>query len=210
MSIERGAISIGILAGGRSRRMGADKALLTVDGETMLERAVTIALGTGLPVAVSGRDAPETWTRPSIPFIHDLVPFTGPLHGIVRLLEHFRSPLLAFGCDMPLMTPEALAWLIEEAGRRSGGEGVAVLDGTGVIQPLFSIYTPAILARSDLAAVERSADPPPSARAVIETGRFERITIPEELEAALRSVDTPADCDLLRGGSASNRSASSI
>jgi hypothetical protein len=85
-----------------------------------------------------------------------------------------------------------------------------VIDGTGEIQPLFSIYTPAILARPDVGSNEGAASDLPSARDVIETGRFERIAIPEDLETALRSVDTPADFELLRGGSASNPSSSSI
>ncbi len=225
MIVDRGLISIGVLAGGRSRRMGIDKAHLVLDGETMLERAVRNALATEQPVAVSGMDTPEAWTLPSIPFIPDLIPFAGPLHGITRLLEHFMSPLLVIGCDMPLVTPDALEWLIGQAGRRTGEEGLTVIDRSGTVQPLFSVYTPAVLARPDVDSGEGSTATfattssstttfstsfSSSARVVIETGRFERIAIPEDLEAALWSVDTPADFELLRGGSASNPSSSSI
>ncbi len=210
MIVERGLIRIGILAGGRSSRMEVDKALLTINGETMLERTVRIALETGLPVAVSGRDIPSTWPLPPIPFISDLIPYPGPLHGILRLLEHFRAPVLSIGCDMPLVTSEVLEWLIEQAGQHTGEEGLAVIDGSGVVQPLFSLYLPAILARLDSGSGAGSVSILHSAREVIETGLFERVAIPKEMEAALRSVDTPDDYEALRRGSASNPSTTSI
>lgn len=186
--------------------MGVDKALLTIDGETMLERAVRTALETGLQVAVSGRKPPENWALPAIPFIPDLTPFKGPLHGITRLLEHFWAPVLAIGCDMPLVTSRTLAWLIDQRRRHTGEDGTAVMDSAGVIQPLFSIYTPALLSRLETI----SSDEAPSVRAVIEAGRFERITVPVELESALESVDTPEEFAFLREGSTSNHSPSSI
>jgi len=242
MTGEQIDICVGILAGGSSRRMGRDKALLTIEGkETMLERAVGTALRTGCVVAVSGRDAPDGWANPQVDFIPDRIPCRGPLHGIIRLLERYGLPVLAIGCDMPRLTPEALGWLITRFRRLNqwtGGdrvdegvategaiveevamegvveevavEGVAVTDGAGVIQPLFSMYTPAILSRPDIGSVDGSASDLPSARDVIETGRFERITIPKDLEAALWSVDTPDDFELLRRGSTSPRTSPSI
>ena len=233
MNGEQIDICVGILAGGSSRRMGRDKALLTIEGEeTMLERAVGTALRTGCVVAVSGRDAPDGWANPQVDFIPDRIPCRGPLHGIIRLLERYGLPVLAIGCDMPRLTPEALGWLItcfrrlnqwtggnrvDEGGATEGAvveevavEGVAVTDGAGVIQPLFSIYTPAILSRPDIGSVDGSASDLPSARIVIETGRFERIVIPKDLEAVLWSVDTPDDFELLRRGSTSPRTSPSI
>jgi len=251
MNGEQIDICVGILAGGSSRRMGRDKALLTIEGEeTMLERAVGTALRTGCVVAVSGREAPDGWANPQVDFIPDRIPCRGPLHGIIRLLERYGLPVLAIGCDMPRLTPEALGWLITRFRRLNqwtGGdrvdegvategaiveeaavegvveeaavegvveevavEGVAVTDGAGVIQPLFSMYTPAILSRPDIGSVDGSASDLPSARIVIETGRFERIVIPKDLEAVLWSVDTPDDFELLRRGSTSPWTSPSI
>jgi molybdopterin-guanine dinucleotide biosynthesis protein A len=211
MTIDREAIGIGVLAGGDSRRMGSDKALLTVGGHTLLERAVRTALVVTPLVAVSGREAPAGWPLPAIPFLPDLVPGRGPLHGIVRLLQHFDRPVLAIGCDMPLITGTALTWLTERYRERSGSvtgaddeEGLAVMDDAGVIQPLFSIYTLATLARVPADTRNPGPDAITSARYLIETGRFGRVTIPEHLGEALLSVDTPADLDRLRSGSPLN------
>jgi len=194
--------------------MGADKALLTIDGETMLERAVRTALVTGSPVAVSGREPPDAWIFPSVPFIPDLTPYSGPMHGISRLLDHFRSPVLVIGCDMPLITSAALKWLIDQADRHNGEDGITTVDHAGVIQPLFTIYRPALLPGLEAGisggASSGTTSELPSARAVIETGRFYQVQVPAELEVSLQSVDTPEEYEVVRWGTTSNPSSSSI
>lgn len=194
--------------------MGADKALLTIDGESMLERTVRTALGTGAPVAVSGRGSPETWTLPPVPFIPDLTAFSGPLHGISRLLAFFRLPVLVIGCDMPLVTSAALEWLIDQADRHTAEDGITVVDHSGVIQPLFTIYRPVLLTRLEAGSAGGASSGiisgTSSARAVIEAGRFDRVLIPDDLESVLLSVDTSEDLEAVQKGSTSNPSSSSI
>lgn len=93
---------IAIVAGGKSRRMGRDKAALVYAGQTLLERVTRAALGAGLPACVVGRECPADWTGGSVPFLPDFAPDCGPLGGLAAALAHFapRGVLLA-GCDMP-------------------------------------------------------------------------------------------------------------
>lgn len=75
-----------ILAGGRSRRMGADKALLVLEGETLLERArvrfEAQVAGLALVVGAGG------WNGPAIglPVVTDAVEDAGPLGGVLAAL----------------------------------------------------------------------------------------------------------------------------
>ena len=61
---------VGILAGGKSIRMGTDKTLLKISGLSLRERAVGTALETGYEVAVSGCGQPEGWPFPDVSFVH--------------------------------------------------------------------------------------------------------------------------------------------
>lgn len=100
-----------VLAGGRSSRMGRDKALLPLPGgDSFLEHA--LGLMRGLPLAqlvVSG-------ARPG--GIVDPVPDMGPLGGlyaVARIVE--TQGLLVMPVDMPLLRTELLAPLLEEGER---------------------------------------------------------------------------------------------
>lgn len=185
---------IGILAGGRSTRMGTDKALLEVEGESILERTVRTALTTGCPVAVSGRVSPDTWLYSEVLFIPDMNPYEGPLHGIARLLERFNRPMVAIGCDMPLLTGEALNWLITLAGEDFLVDGLATEDSQGRIQPLFSVYTPRVLPLIESLSIESSC---PVLQVII-TGEFEVVQLPPGLEEVIQSADTPYEIAQMR------------
>ncbi len=100
-----------ILAGGRSRRMGRDKATLVWRGRTLLERAQDLARAAGAdPVLVSGRDDG----------LADPLPDLGPAGGVLALAEHWNRHLrtlpvrwLLLPVDMPALTTDDLAPLLE-------------------------------------------------------------------------------------------------
>lgn len=116
--------SIGlVLAGGRSSRMGRDKALLEWrPGQTLLDRAVELAKGAGcLHVIVSG-------VRPGHDFVADRQPAMGPLGGLDSVLQARRTELegkllLVLPVDMPLLKPSTLKALL---GAGSASESGAV------------------------------------------------------------------------------------
>ncbi len=101
-------ISVLVLCGGQSSRMGCDKALLEIAGETLLER--TIRLGWQLDAAevLVSRNAPG--------FIQDQVSNAGPMAGIAAALPYCHSRwLLVLPVDMPQLCPQALAPLLRHA-----------------------------------------------------------------------------------------------
>ena len=104
-----------ILAGGRSRRMGTDKAWMKVDGELVLpslcERLGAVADG---PVIVVRRDSEQV--LPALPadviVVEDRIPDSGPLVGIASGMWVDQQPFtFACACDMPNIDPELVRWM---------------------------------------------------------------------------------------------------
>jgi len=94
-----------ILAGGRSSRMGQDKALLSVDGETMLQRTVTLAKAAGCDEVLISRNEPC--------FIPDIFVAAGPLAGIQSALMHASADrCLVLAIDIPLLSPALVRLLL--------------------------------------------------------------------------------------------------
>ena len=100
------AWTLGILAGGFSRRFGSDKASVSFNGSTLLQHMASRMAPQGVPVMVAtrpdgpGRDCGHPW-------VADLIPGEGPLSGTAALLEACETPfLLVTPCDMPVLPPD--------------------------------------------------------------------------------------------------------
>lgn len=100
--------SVLVLSGGKSSRMGRDKALLELDGATLLERTVDLGHALGASQVLISRNQPG--------FIQDRVKDAGPMAGIAAGIEHCNTPwLLVLPVDMPLLTTQALTPLLHWA-----------------------------------------------------------------------------------------------
>lgn len=97
-----------ILAGGQSSRMGQDKALLSLNGQSLLAHMQQLALATGACEVLVSRNQPG--------FIADQTQQQGPLAGILAALEHCQSAqLLVLPIDTPLLTVLSLQRLLQHA-----------------------------------------------------------------------------------------------
>ena len=181
-------LTVAILAGGESRRMGTDKAALLFGGVPLLERAARTALAAGLPVLVVGRPRPDGWGTPGVDFAPDDAPGRGPLGGLGTALGRAPGAVLALACDLPLLTPEALGWLRDQAASGMGEHGLAVVNG-GRWEPLFSVYAPACLPLigARLAAGRLSL------HGLIESGGFAPVDAPAWVTAQLVNINTPEE-----------------
>ncbi len=106
-----------VLAGGRSRRMGSDKATLELGGLTLVRRAVDILRETGLETALVLRaHQPVPLTAHTIGVIRDEVADAGPLGGLHALLQWLPGEwALVASCDQPFLAPELLRELLAQA-----------------------------------------------------------------------------------------------
>jgi molybdopterin-guanine dinucleotide biosynthesis protein A len=102
-----------VLAGGKSSRMGQDKARLVLGGQTLLERSVALLQSAGAELVLIGGAGKA---HNSVP---DLLPHCGPPGGLYSLLDHIKhnygldgSPLLLIPVDMPLLTVATLQRLL--------------------------------------------------------------------------------------------------
>ena len=111
-----------ILAGGRSSRMqGADKALLTLQGETLLAHVVR-RLGPQVDaLALNSNAAPEAFAAYALPVIPDRLPgFLGPLAGIhAGLLQYPQANLVTVAVDLPFLPPDLVTRLHAGLGTNS-------------------------------------------------------------------------------------------
>ncbi len=130
--------------------MGSDKALLVWDGETLLQRALALARQTCGQVFICG---PRSLYGGFGETVEDAEPGRGPLSGIQAALHATRSPLnLILSVDLPLMTADFLAWLLQQA--RSGEQQITAPEAQGRLQPLCAVYNRQVLGIVDDALAE--------------------------------------------------------
>jgi len=132
-----------LLAGGRSTRMGEDKATLRYGGRTQLERAMALLapLVTRAYVSVR-RDQRQDPVRARYAQIEDTLEEIGPIAGILAAqARHPDAAWLVLACDLPFLDAGTLAHLI--AARDTQGLATAYRSShDGLPEPLCAIYEP--------------------------------------------------------------------
>lgn len=129
-------VSAFILAGGKSTRMGTDKAFVELEGRALLARALDIARSVTHNVSIVGDPAKFAAYAP---VIEDIFPNCGPLGGIHAALRSSSTDLnLILAVDVPFVSIELLEYLLERARRNTAV--VTVVQTAGGYQPLSAIY----------------------------------------------------------------------
>ncbi|MBS5650078.1 MAG: molybdenum cofactor guanylyltransferase [Clostridiales bacterium] len=129
-------ISAGILAGGKSKRMGEDKARLWHGGETFLAHLLR-ELREFDEVLLSVEDR-RAWADAPCRVVEDQLPDFGPVEGIYQLLRAARNPyVLVTAIDLQCLTALALQTL---AGQIRPGVCCLVPCRDAWLEPLCSIY----------------------------------------------------------------------
>ena len=125
-----------VLAGGQSSRMGRDKALVELDGVTLLHRAVELLRPHAKEVLVIGD--PSKYAPEHATVISDDIPGKGPLGGLVTALKHARYVrLLVLACDLPNISDRLLIKLKNDL---IGGYDAVVPRHADHIEPLAAAY----------------------------------------------------------------------
>ncbi|RME73795.1 MAG: molybdenum cofactor guanylyltransferase [Chloroflexi bacterium] len=108
-------VSIAILAGGQSKRMGQDKAFLDVGGRRVIDRVLAQVQGLSDDLFISA-NAPEKYREFGLPVVPDVFPGKAALGGIYSAIHTARHPhVLVVACDMPFLNRDLLAYLIQLA-----------------------------------------------------------------------------------------------
>ncbi len=133
-----------ILAGGKSKRMGRDKAFLPFKNKTFLRNILeTLDSFCSRFLIVVNKDFDlyrkeiQNLKTPVI-FIRDLNPYDGPLNGIVSALNQIKSDRVFIGtCDTPILSKKLLSYLLEKL--ENFDAVIPEIDGK--IQPLNTFYS---------------------------------------------------------------------
>ncbi len=141
--LEHSDISVVILAGGISRRLGRDKAVEPFQGETLIHRVMrraSAAVGSTDVVMVIADHGQKDRTPPDIPhrLVIDALPGSGTLGGIYTGLEAARNEwVLVVACDMPFLSEPLLRYM---TGLRDGVDAVVpIIDGRP--EPTHALYS---------------------------------------------------------------------
>jgi molybdenum cofactor guanylyltransferase len=183
-------LTIFVLAGGKSTRMGTDKGFLELEGRTLLARALELAVSIGSPAKIVGD--PQKFSRFG-QVVEDIYHDHGPLGGIQAALASTATELnLILAVDLPFLRSEFLQYLISRA--RETSAVVTVPRAVGGLQPLCAVYRSAFLPISErsLRAGKNKID---ALFAEVET----RVIDEQEIrnagfgEGIFRNVNTPDD-----------------
>ena len=179
-----------VLAGGKSSRMGQDKAFLQLGGRTLLAHALELAqAATGNVWIVGGAEKFADFGS----VLEDKYPGRGPLAGIQAALAATRTELnLITAMDMPFLELDFLKYLIARA--RESEAVVVVPKMGGRLQPLCAIYRKdfAEVAERSLRAGKNKVDSlfPEVQTLVLEQAELERNGFTEEM---FRNLNTDQD-----------------
>lgn len=125
-----------LLAGGKSRRMGNDKARLQLEGESFLQRiAGELSCYEERLLSV---DQPERYKELDWRHVADQIPGCGPIGGLSAALgSSCADVLLVVTCDVPLYRAEFGAWLFAQL--EEPWDAVVPVSEDG-IHPLCAVY----------------------------------------------------------------------
>lgn len=133
-----------VLAGGKSRRMGRDKALLERNGQSQLDHAVNLLQRHVDKVFVSTRpDQSADPERAKFAQIRDRYENLGPIAGILSAMDaHHEVSWLVIACDLPNLDDQTVEYLLQNA---AAEEPVSAYQSAtdGLPEPLCAIYRPA-------------------------------------------------------------------
>jgi molybdopterin-guanine dinucleotide biosynthesis protein A len=129
-------VSIFVLAGGRSSRMGSDKAFLPIGDVNLLQLTLAKAKEVAPKTVIVGNR--ERYAQYG-DVIEDIIPGCGPLSGIHAALSSTGSGLnLILSVDMPLMSSDFLRWLLQIG---AACDDLAIVpQAQGRTQPLCSVF----------------------------------------------------------------------
>lgn len=186
-----------ILAGGASTRMGSNKALLKIDGMTMVERAYRILSSLFDEILLITNTPDEYPSIPcrKIPDIHQGYGSIAGLHSALSAAETDR--IFVAACDMPFLKPELIRLLCRTA---PAANAVVPSNPAGLREPLHAVYSKAALPavakmigegeKSILKLLDRigTTELLPAAYAFIENA-----------EASFGNINTPGEFQALQG-----------
>lgn len=142
MSTQQPSVTGVILAGGKSSRMGQNKALMSLGGMRLVDRVVTVMRAV-FDALLLVTNTPEVYADLALPMVQDVWPDKGALGGVYSAIYHSATPYCCVvACDMPFLHAAMLRYLIAQTPHYD----VVIPEVLGEFQTLHAVYSKACLA----------------------------------------------------------------
>ena len=134
-------LTVAIMAGGKSSRMGADKAFVPLLGRPMIEHVIQHVSDLGQNETILITNRPADYAHLKLPMYGDVLPEKGSLGGIYTAVHYSTSPYtLVVACDMPFVNSELLRYMIGLIDETNDRYDVIVPRVDGYPEGLHAIY----------------------------------------------------------------------
>lgn len=133
-----------IIAGGASRRMGTSKALLEIEGVTLVARVAGVLRALFPQVIIVTSDLQIAGVS-HLTAIADEIPNRGPIGGIHAALNYFQEPAFCVACDMPFLNAKAIEFLCQQSDDCDAVFPFVETSGVKRAEPLHAVYAPTCL-----------------------------------------------------------------
>lgn len=184
------ALAAAVLAGGRSTRMGRDKALLRAGAVRWVDRQLNLLRALSPDELLLSVRAGVDYGCAGVRLVHDAQAEAGPLAGIEAVLAATTAPLVMIvGVDLPRLEVPLLRHLCELA--EPGCGAVAWADRGW--EPLVGVYPREALASARERLRARQLALRDWVKSLEETGMVRRAEVPPALRPQLRNVNTPEE-----------------
>jgi molybdopterin-guanine dinucleotide biosynthesis protein A len=196
-------LTLCIQSGGKSSRMGMDKALLDFDGQPLIQHLLTRLEGIASETLIT-TNHPDGYRFLGLPLVMDLIPERGALGGFYTALHAAAYPLVAVvACDMPFASSAVLRACKDQLVAEPHLDAVIPSTKQG-LEPLHAVYRretclPAVKAVIDAGkwkvtswheAVNVRILPPKEIERLDPEGlAFENVNTPEQLKKAVQQVN---------------------
>ena len=134
-------ITVAIMAGGKSSRMGTDKSFVLFNGRSLIEVVIEAVAGLGAETLLI-TNKPDEYAQFNLPMVSDVYPDHGSLGGIFTAVHAASHPhALIVACDMPWLNRSLLEYMV---GLRETAD-IIVPRWEKYPEPLHAIYSKACL-----------------------------------------------------------------
>jgi len=138
--------TVAIIAGGKSSRMGTDKAFVVLNNKSLIEHVIDQVSSLGQSETILIANRPDAYAHLRLPMYTDVVPEKGSLGGIYTAIFYSQNPYtLTIACDTPFVKPDLLRYMLSLLNASDGPFDVVVPRVKEFPQGLHAIYSKACL-----------------------------------------------------------------
>ena len=145
-------LCIAILAGGKSRRLGRDKAMLVFNELPLIDISFIELKQLSENIRIIGSVRKKSRVPEEL-FVDDAVKNRGPIGGLYTALMYFKKPVLLTSCDMPFLKQKHYRFLISQTDQT---KIATVARSDKGLEPLLAVYKPDLIPKIEKQLANKS------------------------------------------------------